>query len=186
VDAQLALDQINNELLQAPVSEAQPGIWNDAAAIQELVSRTLSAAGTSWEKLGLSIFVQMRATEWLSAAHVITSPVMPLTEAVSLRSRLLEARCSSWEALRTEWVTLMQSRKKAVSLKDAEALADRARAETLEQRLVHTLQQVERAVQQPAQRRRREVRTRGGGCLLRNPPLHAMHEDDNESNECSS
>merc|ERR1711870_36225 len=78
--------------------------------------------------------------------HRITSPVIPLEDAVALRSRLMHARASSWELLRAEWLELLQRGKYSRSLKDAEDYLHQARTNFLEQQLPHAVGLVERAL----------------------------------------
>mmetsp|Transcript_73012 Transcript_73012/g.136363 ORF Transcript_73012/g.136363 Transcript_73012/m.136363 type:complete len:410 (-) Transcript_73012:30-1259(-) len=173
VDAQLALEDINDQL------RASEGIWNEPSLILELFQRNLKQAGLSAEEIGLSVFVQMRAAEWLGNSYTITSPVMPLLDAVSLRLRLHEARKNSWAMLRKEWILLMCNRKNALTVEDAEHAADSARAESLEKRLTQAARYAEKAVQPRVRKRSRfppmkeqrfgdETSTREGGST-RNP-----------------
>lgn len=67
----------------------------------------LADSNVSESDLGLSVLVGMQAT-WIIGSTWISSPVLSFAEALEVRNRLLSARCSGWEALRTEWITLMQ------------------------------------------------------------------------------
>merc|ERR1711924_449672 len=84
---------------------------------------------------GLTVFVSLRAPQWLGKFCTIISPVMQLEEALEVYARLLRARRQSWEALRAEWVDLMQLeryiRAKTRTLGEARAIADEAREQFL-------------------------------------------------------
>merc|ERR1712054_342867 len=56
----------------------------------------------------ISVYLYMRARPWLDKDTYITSPVMDLSQALSLYARLLSAQSTSWEALRAEWVRILQ------------------------------------------------------------------------------
>merc|ERR1712226_438764 len=92
----------------------------------------------------------MRADEWISRRATITSPVMPLQDAVAAHSRLLTARRTSWDKLRAEWVHLMQqtqhARLQRLSKAQAEAVAEHARLELLQHRLKQAVKAAERAI----------------------------------------
>merc|ERR1712018_117621 len=87
--------------------------------------------GTSEHKLGLSVFVCMRADRWIDRSKTINSPVMALADAVAVHLQLLQAEETSWECLRAAWVALMlrtrHAQAKRLSMADAEAVAENAR-----------------------------------------------------------
>merc|ERR1711924_225437 len=62
---------------------------------EKLVSRTMT-------------LVYMRAKPWLDRETYIVSPAMRLSDSVSLYARLINAQNNSWEALRAEWIQLIQ------------------------------------------------------------------------------
>lgn len=66
----------------------------------DVFQEVLSAHETCPKKLGLSIFVQLRASEWVANHHSLTSPVLSFADAVALRFRLLSA--TTWPVLREE------------------------------------------------------------------------------------
>lgn len=132
------------------INAAKPDIWDRPADFCKVFIDALNAAGTTLAELGLSVFVFMRADEWIGRFATITSPVMTLEAAVAVHARLLVARQISWLHVRKEWVQLMlqtqQAKQRGVSLSEAEALADGARTCYLEHRLKHDVAAVERAV----------------------------------------
>merc|ERR1712151_1371293 len=97
-------------------------------------------------EFGVSVYVEMRAPEWVANSHRITSPVVPLEQAVALRSRLLRARSTSWELLHAEWVELLQGGRISRSLEEAESHVRQARRGFLEQQLPHAVKNAERAL----------------------------------------
>lgn len=57
---------------------------------------------------GIRAYLNIRAARWLGSTHV-TSPVLPFTQILDLRKRLLIAREQGWDAFRAEWISMMQS-----------------------------------------------------------------------------
>lgn len=56
---------------------------------------------------GIRTYLNIRAARWLGSTHV-TSPVLPFTQILDLRKRLLIAREQGWDAFRAEWISMMQ------------------------------------------------------------------------------
>lgn len=56
---------------------------------------------------GIRTYLNIRAARWLGSTHV-TSPVLPFTQILDLRKRLLMAREQGWDAFRAEWISMMQ------------------------------------------------------------------------------
>merc|ERR1712176_1220080 len=106
----------------------------------------LAKSGSSQNELGMRVYVEMRAPEWIANNYHITSPVVPLAEAISLRARLLHARSTSWDLFRTEWVALLQGGKNGRSSEDAEEYVNQARFSFLRQRVTHLVGNAERAL----------------------------------------
>lgn len=105
--------------------------WHRAEDVYKMCLDILDSNATSEGKLGLCVFVSLRADRWLGRRYHITSPVLPLSKALTVHSHLLRARQTSWDALREEWVHMMmwkrQSLSAGLSRKEAETLADAAR-----------------------------------------------------------
>mmetsp|Transcript_96912 Transcript_96912/g.172502 ORF Transcript_96912/g.172502 Transcript_96912/m.172502 type:complete len:426 (+) Transcript_96912:152-1429(+) len=146
VEAQLVLAQVRDRLVAA--EEENPSLWQEPDEFCEIFHTVLREHSTNAETFGLSVFVQMRASQWVANSHCITSPVVSLAEAVALRARLVSARQSSWKELRQEWLQLLQQGKKSLSLADAETFVDKARSEFLERRLLQAIGSAEKAQQE--------------------------------------
>jgi len=131
MEHQLVLSDLRDHLLKADAS-----FWKPPFKICEVFQAVLSSHTTTVCTLGLSIFVQMRASEWIPNAYSLTSPVMGFDETVALRHRLITARATSWAMLRQAWVALLQMRKYSMTAGDASVYVDKAREELLRRRLV--------------------------------------------------
>lgn len=148
-------------LIQArhAVCKAGDDVWHQPAKFCNIFDSALADAGRSREQLGLSVFICMKADEWISRCTTITSPVMPLQQAVAAHSRLLGARQTSWDRLKAEWVLLMQQTQQAriqkLSKVEAEAVAENARLELLQRRLKQAAHAVEIAIGQQEKRSER-------------------------------
>lgn len=131
------------------IGHASDDVWDDSGNVHDVVQAALSEHGTSEQQIGLRAFVQMRAERYVPRKYVISSPVMSLSEALAVRSHLLDKRLESWESFRHEWVQLMcctrNARKKRMSSSDAGAIADKARQEFLEQQFSRCVYHVEAA-----------------------------------------
>lgn len=139
-------------------------IWDEPRQFCDVFTNTLTKAGASLDELGLSVFIFMRADEWICRCATITSPVLALEDAVAAHSRLLLARRTSWAQLRTEWVFLMRQTQRArlqqLSQAQAEALADRARQGLVERQLKTAVRAIERAISCRVRQEQRTARTR--------------------------
>jgi curved DNA-binding protein CbpA len=142
---QMVLIQVRQEM-----DAAGEQIWSDSRKFCSLFMSVLRDSSTSIEELGLSVFIYMRADEWIGRCAAITSPVMPLEEALAIHSRLVVARRTSWAQLRAEWVLLMRQTQHArlyqLSQENAEVVADKARVGFLQGRLKKAVRVVERAI----------------------------------------
>eukprot|EP00747_Dinoflagellata_sp_TGD_P166997 gnl/TRDRNA2_/TRDRNA2_190659_c0_seq1.p1 gnl/TRDRNA2_/TRDRNA2_190659_c0~~gnl/TRDRNA2_/TRDRNA2_190659_c0_seq1.p1 ORF type:complete len:441 (-),score=59.36 gnl/TRDRNA2_/TRDRNA2_190659_c0_seq1:102-1424(-) len=128
---------------------ANATIWDDPAQLQGMCTTFFESHGTTASKLGLSVFVTLRAPGMIGNRFNISSPVLPLAEALAVHSRLLNARNQSWDMFRAAWVELMQRakhQKKGLSLADAEDFADGARNAFLEERLVKAVWAVQKVL----------------------------------------
>jgi len=147
---QLIFVAMREALTAAAATDA--GFWNDAAKPYIVCQAVLSDHLVSEKTIGLRAFVHMRAPEWLGQACYIISPVMALAEALKTQARLLDARRSSWAAVRAEWVHLLRCRTslsaKRKSMIDPEAFADAARARCLQLQLARAVRRVTMALQQ--------------------------------------
>jgi len=149
----------------AAASAASSDFWEEPSRIYRLCLDVLQANNTSEQQLGLATYVYMRAGQWLPQKCTIISPVLALADAIELHSRLLRARGTSWEHLRKEWVMLMQCPRhpfaKRKSVKEAEGIADGARAGALKIQLSRAILSATRALDyedKHAARRQREQR----------------------------
>jgi len=139
-------------LIQArqAISAASDDIWNQPQEFCSIFDQALARAETSRSELGLSVFIFMRADEWISRCATITSPVMALEAAVAAHSRLNQARQTSWHSLRREWVCLMRQTHHAqyrqLSQAQAEAIAENARSDLLQRRLQQTVSIADRTI----------------------------------------
>merc|ERR1712176_1220898 len=106
VEQQLVLANVQNRL--AAASDADKEFWSKPRDVLRIFEDVLAQHGTCMSEFSLSVYVEMRAPEWVANCHHITSPILPLEEAVALRLRLLHARSTSWERLYEEWVKLLQ------------------------------------------------------------------------------
>lgn len=146
IEHQIVLEYVRNRLSVA--GEADAELWSKDMNICQIVEDALLKHKTSVNKLGLSVYVEMRAPEWLGNSPHITSPVVPLAEAIALRKQLLNARAQSWELLRAVWIDLLQGGKHGRTLEDSEARADAARRSFLDQQLRHAVADAERVLEQ--------------------------------------
>lgn len=129
---------------------ADPEFWEDSDAILHVCRLTMEANYTSEDALGISAFVMLRARQWLGDIRIV-SEATTLSSALATRTRLLNARATSWEALRSEWLALLQGahRKNKPSRQQAEETVDAARCAVLRRQLLRGVYAVERALEGP-------------------------------------
>lgn len=148
LERQMVLVQLRQALSAASVED--PLLWEDPAKAYDIFLTVLRTNNTSEEEMGLSAFIYLRAGHWLVQSCTIISPVMPLREVLQVHCRLLRARRTSWQDLRAEWVELLQSKHHAIakrkSLREAEAIADAARASALKIQLAKAASNVCKAL----------------------------------------
>lgn len=144
VEHQLLLEKVRHGIIVA--SKQDQAFWNKPREVGKIFDDVLSQHETSIGEIGLSVYAELRAPELVGSSHRITSPVLPLAEAILMRARLMHARATSWELFRTEWMALLQSGKHGRSFDDAEARVEQARRSFLEQRLSHAVDAVERVL----------------------------------------
>jgi len=141
------------------IERAGDKIWEEPERFSELFKQVLLAYSTSEERIGLGVFVLMRADQWIDRSRSITSPLMTLTTVLLLHQRLVKARASSWEQLRAEWVHLLrctqQGRCQEWSIAKAEAIADHCRLALLKRQVNVASHAVESAF---AQQQRKTTR----------------------------
>jgi hypothetical protein len=127
------------------IDAAGENVWDDPQAFSDLFKAALSNGSTSEEEFGLSTFIFMRADEWIGRSTIV-SPVVPLEDAVTIHSRLMAARQTSWAKLRDEWVGLMCQTQRAQYSQpaQAEALAEQARGTKLQRQLKRAIGAAER------------------------------------------
>jgi len=123
----------------AAESGKDPCIWTHPEKLLGIFNGILADNSTSAIMIDLHVFVYMRGTPFLDKNTYIISPTMQLDQAVPLYARLLRAQCTSWEALRAEWVYLLQLKQKSNAKgqlrAEAEMIADQARQKALNFRL---------------------------------------------------
>jgi curved DNA-binding protein CbpA len=144
IEHQLVLVKFRDQIVKA--SDADKDIWSKPEEIQQIFEGVLSEQGISMNGFGLSVYVEMRAPEWVDSSHRITSPVVSLTEAVDLRLRILHARSTSWDLLCEEWIDLLQRGKNGRSIEEAKAHVSQARRNFVEKKLSQAASSVERAL----------------------------------------
>jgi hypothetical protein len=144
IEHQLVLAKLQGCLVAA--GDADKEFWSRPEEVCRVFEEVLSELGLSIAQFGVSVYVEMRAPEWVANSQRITSSVLPLEAAVSLRSRLLHARFTSWECLRAEWVKLLVGGKFGRSAEEAEAHVNRVRCGFINQQLQNVLQNVKRAM----------------------------------------
>jgi len=145
------------------IDEAGEEVWSRPQEFFNVFVAALTSAGTSPEELGLSVFIFMRADEWIDRRTTITSPVMSLQSAVAAHARLLAARQTSWPQLRSEWVLLMRqtqhARLQRLSQSQAEAVAEKARMGLLQRRLKQAMSAADHAIRLRCHRDQKVVKT---------------------------
>jgi hypothetical protein len=127
-------------------------IWEDPSVLLNIFKRVLNEHASSEERIGLHVFVYMRATPWLDKNTFITSAVMKLEEAVCLYIRLLVAQKASWKDFRSEWIALLQHKRN--SQQHAEAIVDQARSHALEQQFKRASHRLKQAIKRNALERK--------------------------------
>lgn len=145
------------ERVKVAATSADRSLWLDAHAAYRTCKAALVASGTSESDLGLSATVNLRGGRWLGGERVAL-PSMGLREALEARLRLSSARAVSWEALRSEWASLLQWHVHGVRGRRCTPLAlqelvaqrtakvDAARSRILKRRLSQAVAKVERSV----------------------------------------
>lgn len=126
-------------------------IWDDPTRFCLLFEDIVREHNTSKEEMGLGVLVYMRADQWIDRAQAITSPRLPLADAVVLHARLVRACATSWEDLRREWAPLLcctqrQRRAGRLSLAQAEAVAEQAHRRHAKKRLGLAVARLERCL----------------------------------------
>lgn len=117
------------------------------------VSTALAESGFTEDTIGLSVFVHLKATQWLGDCPII-SQVLPLVDALKVHTQLLCARKKSWTALRAEWIGLIRA-KKYVSETEAASIADNTHRAALACRFATASRRAQRALRTAATRVRK-------------------------------
>uniref|UniRef100_A0A7S4R4M8 Uncharacterized protein n=1 Tax=Alexandrium monilatum TaxID=311494 RepID=A0A7S4R4M8_9DINO len=155
LQSQEALWRLRSALVAASTLDSE--FWDRPEEVCQRFREVLCACGTSPEKLGLAVYVSLRADRWLGRRFHITTPVLPLLDALRLHSRLLRARDLSWEALREAWLSAPRPKRSAPG---AEARAREARWQALGRQAARAARAAARAldaVSRGAARERREA-----------------------------
>lgn len=144
----IILVQICNAL--AAAIAVKPLIWEAPGEILQICEGVLSRNESSEKDLGLRVFIYMRGGQWIARNSFIVSQTMTLEDALVVHSRLLRARQTSWESLRAEWLTLLQSKShslmKCRPLAEVKAMVDKARCVALARHLKQVVNLAERAL----------------------------------------
>jgi len=152
IDNRITFVQMRDAIAAEGVSD--PCVWANPEKVLSILKGVLSDNNTSEAMLNLQVFVCMRATPWLDKNTYIVSPVMQLAQALSVYARLQSAQKTSWEALRAEWVRLLQLKQrfqsKKLSQADAETIVDQARHTALVHHFAQAEQNVKRAMKREA------------------------------------
>lgn len=122
---------------------SSPHGWQDLAT--DACQAVLCDAGTSESALGLRAYVRLRAHRHLARHAAVTSRADSLCRTFEVHRRLHQARGTSWDALRAEWLQLLQVQK-GVSVNEATRHIDGFRRAKLRGQLATALQEVDRAV----------------------------------------
>lgn len=142
IQHQMALVEVRHALISNEES-----IWDCPQKFTNIIISNLRRFGI--EDLGLSVFISMKADDFICRPATITSPVLTLTDAVVVHSRLLKARKTSWDSLRAEWIPLMhqtqRSRVRKLSLAKVETIVDAAHFKLLHRHFRQAIIACERA-----------------------------------------
>lgn len=157
IDHQIVLVQIKQALHARSTDEQQ--FWDEPGRALQACNAVLQLNGTSEGELGLRAWVHIRAPRWLGSNCRIGSTATNLASALEMHARLLRARATSWEALRAEWVQLVQVRRR-ISYQQAETIVDRHRHASLEEHLTRALVSVERTLLRARQKSRKTTTKR--------------------------
>lgn len=125
--------------LEASAPRGWQGVASDAC------HAVLSEAGTPEGALGLCAYIRLRAHKHLGRHAVVTSPADSLCRTFETHRRLSHARDTSWNALRSEWLQLLQVHT-GVSANAAAHHIDSVRRAKLRGEFAATLQDVDRAL----------------------------------------
>lgn len=163
------------------IAAAGGAVWDAPDNFCQTVDRSLELHRTSANELGLTVHIYMRADRLIDRRRAITSPCLPLWEAVALHARLLRAQ-RSWESLKAEWVPLLQQTRRARgcgrSAQDASGLAMEARLGFLERRLAGAARGVARALDRrrrgAAKRRQGQARRQRGAAAVGAAPARCL------------
>eukprot|EP00930_Biecheleria_cincta_P071252 TRINITY_DN58769_c0_g1_i1.p1 TRINITY_DN58769_c0_g1~~TRINITY_DN58769_c0_g1_i1.p1 ORF type:complete len:565 (+),score=68.67 TRINITY_DN58769_c0_g1_i1:227-1696(+) len=132
VDNHILLVQIRNRaMMSRDKSERgdRSSLSNDD--IQKACYHVLADNCTSIEEIGLRALVRLQfgGTKKCVIKHRITSPVLPLNEALTWRERLLTSMEKGWNMLRIAWIQMLQhpgyKHKRPLSATEAVAFVDR-------------------------------------------------------------
>lgn len=149
IEHQIILVQMKQALTSRSIAEKR--FWDDPRKALQVCKDVLHANGTSEAELGLRAWVHIRASRWLGPRCRIGSMATTLAIALDVHARLLRARAASWDVLRAEWVRLIRARKH-ITLREAEAIVDRSRHDTLQEHLTRAMVTVDRMLEQKGQR----------------------------------
>merc|ERR1712232_467527 len=98
---------IKHQMILVQVRHANEDVgsaaWDDPTLFHEIFCGVLAQHGTCEQDLGFRAFIYMRADEWIDRSRVITSPVLPLIDAVRQHEQLVASRQHSWEKLKATW-----------------------------------------------------------------------------------
>lgn len=153
---QMVLVEIRSALISRSLES--PNFWQDHEAVMDTFHSVLRSFGTTENDLGVRAWVHMRTPRWLGSRVRIASQASCLAHTLTIHSRLLRARDTSWEALKAEWVLLLQRGSRCLTQHEAERIANKARDDTLKDQLRQAVKRVQKTVDQRLQRARQRAR----------------------------
>lgn len=149
VEHQILLARLRHEIASETVLKHEA--WLEPQQLAQKCLQMLSQHNVTEESLGLRCFLEFRASPWCGSRRTISTPTYKsLQQALQINARLLRARATSWESLRSEWIQLLmiprRGQPKRISLQEAASIVDAARFQALQQRLEKTVCVVQTAL----------------------------------------
>mmetsp|Transcript_50161 Transcript_50161/g.93906 ORF Transcript_50161/g.93906 Transcript_50161/m.93906 type:complete len:369 (-) Transcript_50161:35-1141(-) len=132
IEHQIALVRIRNAVMSS--FQEDPMLLRDSAWFDHLCKCILAECEVQASDIGLSAYVTVRGF-----GCRVESPSLSLAEAWALRTRLVNARATSWTAFREEWVRLLCRGRRRSSRAEAESLVERNRREALRRQFSRAL-----------------------------------------------
>lgn len=137
IEHQIALVQMRSAVLAESMVDVD--LWRNSTKVSQLCQTILADCRVSEEELGLRAYVTMRAF-----GCRMESSALPIGQAWALRAELVQARETSWDALREVWIRCLCVGRKHRSASEAVAFVDGARKAALQLKLSRSLRVAER------------------------------------------